>query len=1029
MLDQLAGKPSPSWRRSQVFLVLLFWISRIAIGDRYGPRFFWIRRLNRALAKCTPWQIVLSTLTVLYALRHGDVLLGLQAPEPLARLYSRDYYRATWIVTALDAGFATAMTVKYKWLRDVFSLMCSGYYLLFANEADEKLRKYRAICTVEMLRTTWEKTSNPYIRFFTRRDRPRVGIRRKIFLPRPQGSKYTKPMTAYLFFAGSELELARQRELVMDFPGGGFICMNPQHHEERLLRWAIQTGRPVLSFDYGKAPEYPFPFAIDEMYDAYSLLHGTKGKCIGMNTVGEQDLRVVLSGDSAGANIATAMLVKLLETSPSPPSPRPSRSANPTQSSSSPPSTSPVSLPLPVALLFAYPALSFHFTSWMPSSDLRVLRSESHPDVANLLRGKEHLEHLSPLSVVEDVERRSGGSERGRPKVLRRKRTISWGRGLVRGLPGSKSFASLRGGTAGTEGDDEEEQEEVPVTDEKDKTLSERIVWWEGPEEAGVGLGAGDEARQRQLKEKLVEEEGKVKEELAGRRGTGSGGALEQTRLAMTSRTAFFNDRIISPSMCRAMALLYIGPRNAPDLHSDYHISPIFTPPHLLHQFPPVYLSCGERDPFVDDTVIFAGKLREAKESRKLELLARETRHGESLRMSGSAPSTPRDPILDEDEDDWVRSSIIEGWSHGYLQMVSVLPESTRVIAMMGDWINEAFERAEAKEKKYGPGGRGAGGGGGKPHRPGTPSPLASNGGAHKGGQVGSPSRTIKIMPPLPVVPPPFNAGLTSESEHDEDILSFTPKRRRGSSNVSRSGSPAPNLAPQTARRASGTASALVAPTHSSSDEASSSSTTLPRTPDDSQTLQHSTSPSRKDEVTPPPRHQHLVTPVERAMRDDLPTSPPASKPHNPSSSSQSASANAHARRFFTDPATALAIPQRPSAAQPVPGSVSLSDDEQHLSVTSAWSSGEADHPSAVNRKTARSGSAGLLPVPIGAHFVDAKDLLRRRRDEVVFGISAASSRPTSTDGSEGDDQRGDEPPAQAREASKAAAGQSALDN
>ncbi|GAA5910383.1 hypothetical protein JCM5296_000581 [Sporobolomyces johnsonii] len=1041
MLDQLAGKPSPSWRRSQVFLVLLFWISRIATGNRYGPRFLGIRRLNRALARCTPWQIVLSTLTVLYALRHGDVLLGLQAPEPLARLYSRDYYRATWVVTALDAGFATAMTVKHKWLRDVFSLMCAGYYLLFANEADEKLRKYRAICTVEMLRTTWEKTSNPYIRFFTRRDRPRVGIRRKIFLPRPQGSKYTKPMTAYLFFAGSELELARQNELVMDFPGGGFICMNPQHHEERLLRWAIQTGRPILSFDYGKAPEYPFPFAIDEMYDAYSLLHGTKGKCIGMNTAGEQDVRVVLSGDSAGANIATAMLVKLLETRPSPPSPRPSRSSNPPQPSSSRPSTFPAPPPLPVALLFAYPALSFHFTSWMPASDLRVLRSESHPDVANLLRGKEHLEHRSPLSVVEDVERRSGGSERGRPKVLRRKRTTSWGRGLVRGLPGSRSFASLRGGTVGTagtagtgtEGDDEEEQEEVPVTDEKDKSLSERIVWWEGgPREAGLGLGAGDEVRQRQLRDKLVEEEGKIKEELAGRAGNGNGGALEQTRLAMTSRTAFFNDRIISPSMCRAMALLYIGPRNAPDLHSDYHISPIFTPPHLLHQFPPVYLSCGERDPFVDDTVIFAGKLREAKESRKLELLARETRHGESLRMSGSTPATPRDPILDEDEDDWVRSSIIEGWSHGYLQMVSVLPESTRVIAMMGDWIVEAFERAEAKEKKYGPGARGAGGGGGKPQRPGTPSPLASNGGAHKGGQAGSPARAIKIMPPSPIVPPPFSAGLTSESEHDEDILSFTPKRRRGSSNVSRSGSPAPNLAPQTARRASGTAVAVVPPTHSSSDEASSSSTTLPRTPDDSQTLQRPTSPSRQ-------KHEpsHLVTPVERAMRDDLPSSPSSSsKPHNPSSSSQSASTNAHARRFFADPA--LVIPPRPaSAARAVSGSLSLSDDEQHLSVASAWSSGSGggDHPNAANRKTARSGSAGLLPVPVGAQFVDAKDLLRRRRDEVVFGISAASSRPTSRDGSEGEgeDQARDglehSGQAQGREARIKAAGKSAVDN
>ena len=28
--------------------------------------------------------------------------------------------------------------------------------------------------------------------------------------------------------------------------------MNPEHHAERLLRWAKQTGKPVISFDYGK---------------------------------------------------------------------------------------------------------------------------------------------------------------------------------------------------------------------------------------------------------------------------------------------------------------------------------------------------------------------------------------------------------------------------------------------------------------------------------------------------------------------------------------------------------------------------------------------------------------------------------------------------------------------------------------------------------------------------------------------------------------------------------------------------------
>jgi len=55
----------------------------------------------------------------------------------------RNYYRATWIVTALDAGFATAMDIKPKFIRDIFSILFSGYYLLFASEADEKVSNPR----------------------------------------------------------------------------------------------------------------------------------------------------------------------------------------------------------------------------------------------------------------------------------------------------------------------------------------------------------------------------------------------------------------------------------------------------------------------------------------------------------------------------------------------------------------------------------------------------------------------------------------------------------------------------------------------------------------------------------------------------------------------------------------------------------------------------------------------------------------------------------------------------------------------
>ncbi len=88
------------------------------------------------------------------------------------------------------------------------------------------------------------------------------------------------------------------------------------------------------------------------------------------------------------------------------------------------------------------------------------------------------------------------------------------------------------------------------------------------------------------------------------------------------------------------------------------------TPAKLLAQFPPVYLLCGERDPFSDDTLIFAGRLRDAKLERKAELQLKQAKFGEGLRMSSAKDST-RDPILDECEEDWVTMRFIEGWSHG----------------------------------------------------------------------------------------------------------------------------------------------------------------------------------------------------------------------------------------------------------------------------------------------------------------------------------------------------------------------------
>lgn len=84
---------------------------------------------------------------------------------------------------------------------------------------------------------------------------PRPAVKRKILLPRPKSSTYERPITAWLFFAPPEEQLSRATELILDFPGGGFVAMSPAHHAERLHLWAKRTGKPILSLEYGKAPE------------------------------------------------------------------------------------------------------------------------------------------------------------------------------------------------------------------------------------------------------------------------------------------------------------------------------------------------------------------------------------------------------------------------------------------------------------------------------------------------------------------------------------------------------------------------------------------------------------------------------------------------------------------------------------------------------------------------------------------------------------------------------------------------------
>jgi acetyl esterase/lipase len=139
-----------------------------------------------------------------------------------------------------------------------------------------------------------------------------------------------------------------------------------------------------------------------------------------------------------------------------------------------------------------------------------------------------------------------------------------------------------------------------------------------------------------------------------------------------------------------AMALLYIGPRWKPGMEADYHVSPILAPSDLLAEFPPILLQCGGRDPLVDDTVLFAARVRQAKLSARGKAAAATRAATATAPLNGNAVH-PDDECDDVAES--VKMQIFPGWSHGYLQMSSIMREARVAIDDISDWITGTFER------------------------------------------------------------------------------------------------------------------------------------------------------------------------------------------------------------------------------------------------------------------------------------------------------------------------------------------------
>ncbi|ANP51352.1 acetyl esterase/lipase [Streptomyces griseochromogenes] len=91
------------------------------------------------------------------------------------------------------------------------------------------------------------------------------------------------------------------------FHGGFYVFGSARTSAGLASDVARRTRMKVISVDYRLAPEYPFPAALDDALAAYRALLGETGS--------GNPARIAVVGESAGAGLATALLVRARELS------------------------------------------------------------------------------------------------------------------------------------------------------------------------------------------------------------------------------------------------------------------------------------------------------------------------------------------------------------------------------------------------------------------------------------------------------------------------------------------------------------------------------------------------------------------------------------------------------------------------------------------------------------------------------------------------------------------------------------------
>ena len=96
-------------------------------------------------------------------------------------------------------------------------------------------------------------------------------------------------------------------KLIFHVHGGGFVSGTPQLHEPITRKFSIELNIPVFSIRYSLSPKFPFPKALDDIYQAYIWIITYSEEIFGIKPE-----NILFIGDSSGGNLILSLTCLLI---------------------------------------------------------------------------------------------------------------------------------------------------------------------------------------------------------------------------------------------------------------------------------------------------------------------------------------------------------------------------------------------------------------------------------------------------------------------------------------------------------------------------------------------------------------------------------------------------------------------------------------------------------------------------------------------------------------------------------------------